>query len=97
MPNTHRRRRSRHDETVLSRRRRRGEHEFATSWRQFCRVVGVNTSVGSRREFMYTPSTPTRRDKTVSSRRRRRCVLGIIGRKSPIRTHPTLIQRPRLG
>jgi len=26
---------------------------------------------------MYTPPTPTRRDKTVSSRRRRRCVLGI--------------------
>ena len=25
---------------------------------------------------MYTPPTPTRRDKTVSSRRRRRCVLG---------------------
>ena len=26
---------------------------------------------------MYTPPTPTRRDKTVSSRRRRRCVLGL--------------------
>jgi len=46
MPNTHRRR----DETVLSRRRQRCEHEFATSWRQFRRVVGVNTSVGSRDE-----------------------------------------------
>ena len=45
MPNTHRRRRR--DETVLSRRRRRCEHEFATSWRQFRRVVGVNTPVGS--------------------------------------------------
>ena len=29
-------------------RRRRCEHEFATSWRQFRRVVGVNTPVGSR-------------------------------------------------
>ena len=28
--------------------RRRCEHEFATSWRQFRRVVGVNTPVGSR-------------------------------------------------
>ena len=28
-------------------------------------------------EFMYTPLTQTRRDKTVSSRRRRRCVLGL--------------------
>ena len=28
--------------------RRRCVHEFATSWRQFCRVVGVNTPVGSR-------------------------------------------------
>ena len=46
MPNTHRRRRR--DKTVLSRRRRRCEHEFATSWRQFHRVVGVNTPVGSR-------------------------------------------------
>jgi len=44
MPNTHCRR----DETVLSRRRRRCEHEFATSWRQFRRVDGVNTPVGSR-------------------------------------------------
>ena len=26
---------------------------------------------------MYTPPTPTRRDSTVSSRRRRRCVLGL--------------------
>ena len=45
-PITHRRR----DETVLSRRRRRRrcEHEFATSWRQFRRIVGVNTPVGSR-------------------------------------------------
>jgi len=34
------------DETVLS--RRRCEHELATSWRQFCRVVGVNTPVGGR-------------------------------------------------
>jgi len=59
--------------------RRRCVHEFATSWRQFRRVLGVNTpvgsrdpygcvrvriaeSVGSRREFMYTP--PTRRDET---------------------------------
>jgi len=41
MPNTHRR--PRRDETVLSRRRRRCEHEVATSWRQFRRVVGVNT------------------------------------------------------
>ena len=40
MPNTHRQRRR--DETVESR------HEFATSWRQFRRVVGVNTPVGSR-------------------------------------------------
>ena len=46
MPNTHRRRRR--DETVLSRRRRRCVHEFETSWRQFRRVVGVNTPVGSR-------------------------------------------------
>ena len=46
MPKTHRQRRR--DETVLSRRRRRCEHEFATSWRQFRRVVGVNTPVGSR-------------------------------------------------
>ena len=46
MPNTHRRRRR--DETVLSRRRRRCEHELATSWRQFRRVVGVDTPVGSR-------------------------------------------------
>jgi len=47
MPNTHRRRRR--DETVLSRRRwRRCEHEFATSWLQFRRVVGVNTPVRSR-------------------------------------------------
>ena len=46
MPNAHRRRRR--DETVLSRRRWRCEHEFATSWRQFRRVVGVNTPVGSR-------------------------------------------------
>ena len=28
--------------------RRRCEHEFATSWRQFRRVVGVYTPVGSR-------------------------------------------------
>ena len=41
MPNTHRRRRR--DETVLSCWRRRCEHEFATSWRQFRRVVSVNT------------------------------------------------------
>jgi len=34
--------------------------------------VRIAESVGSRREFMYTP--PTRRDSTVSSRRR--CVLG---------------------
>ena len=27
-------------------------------------------------EFMYTPPMPTRRNSTVSSRRRRRCVLG---------------------
>jgi len=27
---------------------------------------------------MYTPPTPTRQDSTVSSRRRRRCVLGLI-------------------
>ena len=46
MPNTQRR--HRRDETILSRRRRRCEHEFATSWRQFRRVVGVNTPVGSR-------------------------------------------------
>ena len=38
--------------------------------------VRIAESVGSRREFMYTPTTPTRRDWTVSSRRRRRCVLG---------------------
>ena len=44
MPNTHRRRRR--DETVLS--RRRCVHEFATSWRQFRRVVGGNTPVSSR-------------------------------------------------
>ena len=43
MPNTHRQ----CDETVLSR-RRCVVHEFATSWRQFRRVVGVNTPVGSR-------------------------------------------------
>ena len=49
MPNTHRRRRR--DETVLSRRRRACEHEFATSWRQFRRVVSVNTRVGSRDHF----------------------------------------------
>ena len=39
--------------------------------------VHIAESVGSRRELVansYTP--PTRRDKTVSSRRRRRCVLG---------------------
>ena len=42
MPNAHRRR----DETVLS--RRRCVHEIATSWRQFRRVVGVNTPIGSR-------------------------------------------------
>jgi len=90
MPNTHRRR----DETVLSRRRRRCVHEFATSWRQFRRVVGVNTPVGSRdpygcfvsshrrirrqssRIHVHTADA-TRRDSTVSSRRRRRCVLGI--------------------
>jgi len=41
MPNTHRRR----DETVES--HHRCVHEFATSWRQFRRVVGVNTPVGS--------------------------------------------------
>ena len=46
MPNTHRRRRR--DETVLSRRRRRCVHEFANSWRQFRRVVGVNTPVGDQ-------------------------------------------------
>jgi len=39
--------------------------------------VGIAESVGSRREFMYTPPTPTRRDSTVSSRRRRRCVFGL--------------------
>jgi len=47
MPNTHRRRRR--DETVES--RLVGgvtKHEFATSWRQFRRVVGANTPVGSR-------------------------------------------------
>ena len=39
--------------------------------------VRIAESVGSRREFMYTPTTPTRRDSTVSARRRRRCVLGL--------------------
>jgi len=43
--------------------------------------VRIAESVSSRREFMYTP--PTRRDKTVSSRRRRRCVLGFIQQESP--------------
>jgi len=42
--------------------------------------VRIAESVGSRREFMYTPPTPTRRDSTVSSRRRRRCVLGLRDR-----------------
>ena len=62
--------------------RRRCVHEFATSWRQFCRV-GVHTPVGSRElgngrrlRCAFTLPTPTRRNKTVSSRRRRRCVLG---------------------
>ena len=36
---------------VESRRRCVGLHEFATSWRQFRRVVGVNTPVGSRDQF----------------------------------------------
>ena len=31
--------------------RRRCVHEFATSWRQFRRVVGVNTPVGSRLRY----------------------------------------------
>ena len=47
-------------------------------------IACIAESVGSRREFMYTPPTPTRRDKTVSSRRRRRCVLGLT------LTYPTL-------
>ena len=38
-------------------------------------------SVGSRRELVrivFTPPTPTRLNSTVASRRRRRCVLGLI-------------------
>ena len=54
-----------------------------------CRIVNSVTAdgcvhiaefVGSRRELVansYTPPTPTRRDKTISSRRR--CVLGFNG------------------
>ena len=33
--------------------------------------------LADRTKAQYTPPTPTRRDKTVSSRRRRRCVLGL--------------------
>ena len=42
-------------------------------------------------EFVYTP--PTRRDKTVSSRRRRRCVLGIRYRASGVMTHGQTVGR----
>ena len=39
--------------------------------------VGTWQSSWASCEFMYTPQTPTRRNSTVSSRRRRRCVLGL--------------------
>ena len=88
-PNTHRRR----DETVESRRvggvymnlQLVGDsfvvssvwtHPSAVVTHTAALFVHIAESVGSRREFMYTP--PTRRDLTVSSRRRRRCVLGLM-------------------
>ena len=86
-PNTHRRRRR--DETVLSRRCRRCVHEFATTADGFgdanaqrSAAVGrdpvYNTSANGSRlpTGVFTP--PTLRDSTVSSRRRRRRVLGLI-------------------
>jgi len=39
---------------------------------------------------IYTPPTPTRRDKTVSSRRRRRCVLGF---SNPLKFIESELQR----
>ena len=64
---------------VASRRRRRCVHEFGTTADGF----GDANAHRSRRPLpssrlptgVYT--TPTRRDSTVSSRRRRRCVLGL--------------------
>ena len=45
-----------------------------------CLFDGVKIYSGYRcaPNAQYTPPTPTRRDKTVSSRRRRRCVLGLM-------------------
>jgi len=55
-------------------------------------AVHIAESVGSRRELVANSCTHCRRDKTFSSRRRRRCVLGISGRcisgvKAQIMTH----------
>ena len=78
-PNTHRRR----DETVLS--RRIASALAVCTWiRDDCRRIRrcertTHTDDTTKLsptscEFVYTP--PTQRDSTVSSRRRRRCVLG---------------------
>ena len=40
-------------------------------------AVHITESVGSRRELVANSCTHRRRDETVSSRRRRRCVLGL--------------------
>ena len=89
-PNTHRRRRrdetveSRRVGGVYTNSQLVGDSFVVSSvWTQPSAVVTdtaalcvrIVESVGSRREFMYTPLTPAQRDSTVSSRRRRRCVL----------------------
>jgi len=98
-PNTHRRR----DETVESRgvggvytnSQLVGDsfvvssvwtHPSAVVTHTSALCVRIAESVGSRLEFMYTP--PTRRDSTVSSRRRRRCVLGL-------KTQHSIVKNPK--
>ena len=79
-PNTHRRRER--DETVES--RRVGVGGVYTNSRRLPTDSAMRTHNAADTtklsptscEFVYTPPTPTRRDSTVSSRRRRRCVLG---------------------
>jgi len=87
-PNTHRRRRRRRDETVLSRRvggvymirthntAVGGQFTILVTTADGCVHTDDMTKLSPTScEFVYT--LPTRRDSTVSSRRRRRCVLGL--------------------
>jgi len=56
-------------------------HVVKQLWSLFCQLPNCRpnpSAVVVSCEFMYTPPTPTRRDSTVSSRRRRRCVLDFM-------------------